>query len=333
MDFATILTNSLQAAFGPLAVFYALLALGLNMHFGYAGLLNFGQAGFALLGAYSVAVTSTRYDLPLAVGVVVAIVAAVIFALLLGLPTLRLRADYLAIVTIAAAEILNLVVRSTFATPVTGGTQGISQFSRGFDALAPWDTFERFDFFGIRYSGKDLWVMTVGWVLVALLCLITWLLMRSPWGRVLKAIREDEDAARALGKNVYLFKMQALILGGVFGALGGVIYALAVTTAQPDAYQSSLTFFAYTVLILGGSARVLGPVAGAIIFYFLLAFTDNVLNQLTTGTDPIVPRELLSPSDAFLLRFIFVGLGLMALLVFRPQGIFGDRREVSLDAR
>ncbi len=333
MDVGTILTNSLQAAFGPLAVFYALLALGLNIHFGYAGLLNFGQAGFAMLGAYSVAVISTTYGLPLGLGVIVAIIAATLFALLLGIPTLRLRADYLAIVTIAAAEIVNLVIRSVVASPVTGGTKGISQFSRGFDALAPWSTSGRFSLLGITYSGKDLWAMTVGWTLVALLCLLTWMLMRSPWGRVLKAIREDEDAARSLGKNVYLFKMQALILGGIFGALGGVMYALAVTTAQPDAYQSSLTFFAYTVLILGGAARVLGPVAGAIIFYFLLAATDNILFQLTRGGDPVIPPDILTTSDAFQLRFIVVGIGLMLLLIYRPQGIFGDRNEVSLDAR
>ncbi|MBA2553328.1 MAG: branched-chain amino acid ABC transporter permease, partial [Geodermatophilaceae bacterium] len=176
--------------------------MGLNIHFGYAGLLNFGQAGFALIGAYSVGITTTRLDLPIGVGVFFAILAATVFALLLGVPTLRLRADYLAIVTIAAAEILNLIVRSVFASPFTGGTQGITQFARPFDLLAPWDPADRFSFIGIRYSGKDLWVMTVGWSLVALLCLITWLLMRSPWGRVLKAIREDEDAARALGKNV-----------------------------------------------------------------------------------------------------------------------------------
>ncbi|MBA3251823.1 MAG: branched-chain amino acid ABC transporter permease [Geodermatophilaceae bacterium] len=333
MDYAVILTNSLQAAFGPLAVFYALLALGLNIHFGYAGLLNFGQAGFAMLGAYSIAVMSTTYGLSLWIGVLAAIVSATIFALLLGIPTLRLRADYLAIVTIAAAEILNLVIRSPSSTPVTNGTRGISQFSQGFDAVAPWDTAARFDFFGIRYSGKDLWNMTVGWSLVALVCLLTWMLMRSPWGRVLKAIREDEDAARSLGKNVYLFKMQALILGGIIGALGGVMYAFNVTTAQPDAYQTSVTFFAYTVLILGGAARVFGPVVGAILFYFLLAFTENVLVQLTAGSDPLIPPEILTRSDAFQIRFIIVGIGLMLLLIFRPQGIFGDRREVSLDAR
>lgn len=333
MDFAVVLTNSLQAAFGPLAMFYALLALGLNIHFGYAGLLNFGQAGFAMLGAYGVAVMSTTYGLSLWIGLLASIAAAVVFALLLGIPTLRLRADYLAIVTIAAAEILNLVIRAPLSSDVTGGTRGISQFSRNFDAVAPWSSSARFTFLGLTYSGKDLWSMTVGWALVAVICLMTWLLMRSPWGRVLKAIREDEDAARALGKNVYLFKMQALILGGVIGSLGGVMYGLYVTTAQPDAYQSSLTFFAYTVLILGGAARVLGPVAGAIIFYFVLAFTDNMLVQLTAGTDPILPPEILTRSDAFQIRFILVGLGLMALLVFRPQGIFGDRREVSLDAR
>ncbi|MEJ7704075.1 MAG: branched-chain amino acid ABC transporter permease [Geodermatophilaceae bacterium] len=116
--------------------------------------------------------------------------------------------------------------------------------------------------------------------------------MRSPWGRVIKAIREDEDAARSLGKNVYAYKMQSLILGGIFGALGGMIYALATSSANPDQYQSANTFLAYAALILGGTARVLGPVIGAMIFWFLLAFTESGLVELT-GADGIIPPEIL----------------------------------------
>ena len=112
-----------------------------------------------------------------------------------------------------------------------------------------------------------MWVLTVGWILVVLSCLVVFLLMRSPWGRVLKAIREDEDAVRSLGKNVYAYKMQSLIIGGVLGCLGGFIYALGQASVQPDIFGTDTTFFAYTVLILGGAARVLGPVVGAMIFW------------------------------------------------------------------
>ena len=136
-----------------------------------------------------------------------------------------------------------------------------------------------------------MWVLTVGWVLVVLCCLFVFLLIRSPWGRVLKAIREDEDAVRSLGKNVFSYKMQALVIGGVLGCLGGFIFALANASVQPDNYGTQLTFFAYTVLILGGAARVFGPVVGAMIFWLILAFTDNALNAAIR--DGVIPESII----------------------------------------
>jgi ABC-type branched-subunit amino acid transport system permease subunit len=123
-----ILVDALRTATGPTAASYALLAIGLNMHFGYTGLLNFGQAGFMLVGAYGVAITVSTFGGPLWLGVLVGLLGAVLLALLLGVPTLRLRADYLAITTIAAAEILRLLFRSTGAEPITGGVFGLRQF-------------------------------------------------------------------------------------------------------------------------------------------------------------------------------------------------------------
>ncbi len=325
------LTGGLQAALGYQAIFFVLLAVGLNVHFGYTGLLNFGQAAFALLGAFGLAVSVVRWGLPWWVGVLIGLAAAVVLAVLLGYPTLRLRADYLAIVTIAAAEILRLVFRSVWATPVTGGTRGLSGFNAGFVALAPWAGGRQYDILGMRWSGAQLWLALVGWTLVALCSLLVFALVRSPWGRVVKAIREDEDAARSLGKNVYAYKMQALVLGGVIGALGGTVYALGLGSVNPDQYQNANTFLAYTALILGGAARVWGPVIGGAILLFLIQFADTGLKALINNG--IIPETLLSQTDVAQLRFVLIGVGLMALLVFRPQGIFGDRREVMLDAR
>jgi neutral amino acid transport system permease protein len=324
-------TGGLQAALGYQAIFFVLLAVGLNVHFGYTGLLNFGQAAFALLGAFGLAVSVVRWGLPFWVGILVGIAASIVLALLLGFPTLRLRADYLAIVTIAAAEILRLVFRSVWATPVTGGTRGLSGFNADFVALAPWAGGRQYDILGMRWSGAQLWLSLVGWTLVALCSLLVFALVRSPWGRVVKAIREDEDAARSLGKNVYAYKMQALVLGGVFGALGGTVYALGLGSVNPDQYQNANTFLAYTALILGGAARVWGPVIGGAILLFLIQFADTGLRALISNG--IIPEALLSQTDIAQLRFVLIGVGLMALLVFRPQGIFGDRREVMLDAR
>ena len=320
-----------KSALGFQAIFFALLAIGINVQFGYAGLLNFGQIAFAMLGGFGIAISVSKWGLPFWAGVVVGILAAVVLALLLGLPTLRLRADYLAIATIATAEGLRLLFRSVSATPVTNGTRGLSAFNADFIGLAPWDTARRYPVLGTTWSGGELWVALVGWVLVVLASLLVWALMRSPWGRVLKSIREDEDAVRSLGKNVYVYKMQALVLGGVLGALGGMIYAVGTGSAVPDQYQNANTFLAYAALILGGAARVLGPVVGAMILLFILQFADTGLRLLISGG--VIPEGLLSSTDVAQIRFVLVGIGLMLLLIFRPQGIFGDRREVMLDAR
>ncbi len=150
-----------------------------------------------------------------------------------------------------------------------------------------------------------------------------WALMRSPWGRVIKGIREDEDAIRALGKNVFNYKMQALVIGGLFGSLGGMVLA-AYSNVSPGVYVTSLTFFVWTALLLGGAATIFGPVVGSVIFWVLQAFLTNILPELAiAGILPV------SSQQASTLRFVLVGIGLMLLVIYRPQGIFGDKRELT----
>src|SRR5918993_1935784 len=330
MDWNDLLTGSLQQGLGATAAVYCLAAIGLNIHFGYTGLLNFGQAGFMMIAGYSMVTMSTIWGQSLWLGVLVGVVLTILFALLLGVPTLRLRADYLAIVTIAAAEIVRQVISAAKFSDDLGGQDGLTGFIAPFREVNPYS--EPVGIEGVVMWGpNDFWVMTVGWSLVAVACLITWLLMRSPWGRVLKSIREDEDAVRSLGKNVYVYKMQALVLGGVIGAFGGMVYAVGTGSAVPDQYQNANTFLAYAAVILGGAARVLGPVVGAMILLFILQFADTLLRTLISNG--VIPEDLLSSTDVAQIRFILVGVGLMLLLIFRPQGIFGDRREVMLDAR
>src|SRR5918997_1279111 len=264
------LTTALKAGLGFQAIFFALLAIGINVQFGYTGLLQFGQIAFAMLGAFGIAVSVTQWGLPFWVGVVIGIVSSIVLALLLGLPTLRLRADYLAIATIAAAEGLRLLFRSVDSTPVTGGTRGLAAFNGGLLPPGPWETSRR-------------------------------------------------------------YKMQALVLGGVIGAVGGMVYAVGTGSAIPDQYQNANTFLAYAALILGGAARVLGPVVGSILLLFIIQFADTGLRTLIANE--VIPEGLLTATDVAAIRFVLVGLGLILLLVFRPQGIFGDRREVMLDAR
>jgi len=330
MDFGVIFENTLKALFNAEALYLALAALGLNIHFGYTGLLNFGQVGFLTVAAYGLGVGVTYLDLPFGLAILLGLALAVLLALALGIPTLRLRADYLAIVTIASSEVLRLVARSATLRDVTGGSSGMTGFARGFYDLNPLSG-ESYGFGPFTYTANRAWLLLVGWTLVILGSLLVFLLMRSPWGRVLKAIREDEDAVRSLGKNVVGYKMQSLILGGIFGAIGGFIFALANSSIQPDNYSTLLTFFAFTAMILGGAGRILGPVIGAIIFSSFFVFLENTLVQAVRAD--VIPTSIMDPDQVGVVRFILVGVLLMALMIFRPQGIFGDKKELALDAR
>jgi neutral amino acid transport system permease protein len=328
MDWGFIFTTSLSSAIGISAIVFCLGAIGLNIQFGYTGLLNFGQAAFLAVAGYGLATTVTTLGLNFWLGIVVGMGATVVLALILGVPTLRLRADYLAIVTIAAAEILRLTLRSVAFKDTFGGSDGLQQFSDAFYDLNPIAP-GAYEFGPFKYNEKSWWVIIVGWSLVALWSLLVFLLMRSPFGRVLRGIREDEDAVRSLGKNVYWYKMQALILGGLGGAFAGFMLALGQSAVSPDAYATNLTFLIYVVLIIGGAARVFGPILGALIFSFLFQFVDVVLDQaVNTGL-----ITFMSSTQAAQIRLVMVGVGLMLLMIYRPQGILGDRKELQLDER
>lgn len=329
MDIGLILRATGQAALGPDACYYALAASGLNIHLGYTGLLNFGQAAFAAVGAYGMAVAVTTYGVSLWSAMGIGLVASVVLALAMGLPTLRLRSDYLAIVTLAAAEIIRLIVRSVRYTGTLGGTDGLQSFGDAFFRLNP---FHGGSYTPLQFRPDQVWLLLWAWPLVGLCCLVTFLLMRSPWGRVVKAIREDEDAVRSLGKSTFWYKTQSLIVGGVFGAAAGIVFALSKQSVNPDDYSTKFTFTALTVLILGGTARVLGPVVGAAIFIGALQFLDVALRQvIASGWVPEwLPLDL---NKVAIVRLMFVGLALVLLMIFRPQGILGDRREVAIRDR
>ena len=334
MDWQFILSVSLTTAFGPQAIVFSLAAIGLNVHFGYTGLVNFGQVGFLAIGAYTVAMGVDTFGLSFWLCVFLTFFTAAVWAMFLGMPTLRLRTDYLAIVTIASGEIIRLVLRAAEYRETTGGAAGIQNFAGDFFDLNPFSGGRKSlnipgTDVGVTYSANQFWVLLVGWSIVALACLFVYLLVRSPWGRVLKAIREDEDAVRSLGKNVYVYKLQSLVIGGVIGAIGGIIFAVSRQSVVPDSLGTALTFFAYVALVLGGAARVFGPVLGSIIFFFLSAFVDVALREAIEH-DVI---NFLVGSEVGVVRNILVGVGLMALMVFRPQGIIGDKSEVAVSVR
>jgi len=322
MDWGSIFSNTLGYLLSPVTIAYALAATGLAVHFGFAGLLNFGMAGFMALGSYGYAISVLSFGAPWWLGMIVGMILAALFAVLLGIPTLRLRADYLAIVTIAAAEIVRLLFTTQVFDEWTNSADGLGGYHDSFRAANPFPP-GTYLFGPWEVNEVGLWVRVFGLGALAVSILLVWSLMRSPWGRVLKGIREDEDAVRSLGKNVFAYKMQALVVGGIIGALGGIVYVLP-SAVIPSSYTTALTFFVWTCLLLGGAATILGPTLGAAIFWLVMALLGNLLPDLAAaGYLPI------SDIQAGTLRFILVGIALMVLVIFRPQGILGDKREMT----
>ena len=322
MDF---LSNALGELLTPMTAAYALAAIGIAMHFGFTGLLNFGQAAYMLVGAYAFSMSSLA-GLGLWASVGISLASSIVLSFVLGIPTLRLRSDYLAIVTIAAAEILRFIVSTTGLEKVTGGSQGLSGFAGEFYALNPFPA-GTYGFWAWTMDEKGLWVRLVAWIAVILGALFLAVMIRSPWGRVIKGIREDEDAVRSLGKNVYAYKMQSLVIGGLLGTLAGIVFVLP-RAVQPGNYATALTFFIWTILLLGGASTVLGPIIGSMIFWVLLSLTDGLL---TLGVDSGVINFIRTDQIGGI-RFMLVGLGLMLLVIFRPQGIFGNKKELYFNA-
>jgi branched-chain amino acid transport system permease protein len=322
MDFLNALSLTAGEIIGINTAAYALCALGLAMHFGYTGLLNFGQAAFAATGAYGYAIGVLTFHLPWWGASILGMLTATVFAFILGVPTLRLRADYLAIVTIAAAEAFKYLMTTSKYEEVTGGASGLNEFGADFYALNPFPKGD-YNLVIVNYTQDELWVNTVAWLLVIVAAVLMLLLTRSPWGRVLRGIREDEDAARALGKNVFKYKMQALIIGGVLASLGGQVFVLSSQSNTPLTWGTNFTFMLWTIMMLGGAATVLGPVAGSAIFFGLLMLIQQILNGLvSSGWLPFLGTEQVAQ-----IRYLLVGVALMLLVIFRPQGLFGNKRE------
>ncbi|MDQ3611268.1 MAG: branched-chain amino acid ABC transporter permease, partial [Actinomycetota bacterium] len=213
---------------------------------------------------------------------------------------------------------------------VTGGVFGLQQFADGFYALNPFPP-GSYPVGPVELEAGVAWVGLVGWGLVAACSWISWRLTHSPWGRVVKSIREDEDAARSLGKNVFAYKLQSLALGGVFGALAGAVLAISTQAVTPDSYDPVVTFFAYTVLILGGAGKIVGPIVGSVVFWFLVSGLDTFLREAIEAG--LIPGTVLASAETGAVRFALVGLGLMLLMIYRPQGMVGDRRELRLGLR
>jgi branched-chain amino acid transport system permease protein len=320
---SVLASGGFWAFVGVVAGIYTILALGLQVQFGFAGLLNFGQVGFMALGAYTMAILVVKEGWSMWLAAPLAVVAAAVGGLLVGLPTLRLRADYFAIVTIAFSEIVRYV--ATNDTALTGGSQGtiaLGSIGTASQYNGEWSRFQAHVQTSLGLSSSDAAMLVLVWGAAVALLALSWLALRTPWGRVLRAIRDDEDAAASLGKNTFAYKLQALALGAALAGIAGLFYAWEFSFFSPDDFAPLLTFFAWMILLLGGLGRVWAVPVGALVFGFIFAGT-RFLN--------FAPFTWVASDERAYIRLIIIGLIIVLLVVLRPQGLLGNKREMVLE--
>ena len=306
-------------SFAIFSAIWAIFALGLNVHWGYTGIFNFGVAGFFAVGAYTSAILTTEpaaggtyqhyiagYSLPFVVGLAAAALASGALAILIGIPTLRLREDYLAIATIGVAETLRRVAMNE--DWLVNGTRGMIGIPAPlFDLVDPKD-----------YNRLYL---VIALVVLAIVYVAIERGIRSPWGRVLRAIREDETTAAASGKSVTAFRMQAFVFGAMIMGIGGAMYAHYIRAVSPDTFEPLFgTFIIWAMLIVGGSGNNKGAIVGAFVVWGIWTGTGEMAQRMPGFFEVRVHY----------FRLLFVGLLIVGALLLRPQGILPEERRVSL---
>jgi branched-chain amino acid transport system permease protein len=285
-------------AIATVMLIYMLLALGLTLQFGLTGLINFGHVAFFAIGAYTSALLVMR-GVPLPLGVLAAALLAALAAWPIGLVTLRLREDYFAIVTLGFSEVVRIVI--TNEKWLTSGTQGIPGVPRMYPELA-------------GMASQTAVLATIGVVVLV----AVWIIHRiasSPFGRIIQAIRDNETAVQALGKEPARFKVQVLAVGAGLAGVAGAFYAHYITYVVPDQFIPLVTFYVWMAIIMGGSARVSGAVVGTFILMLFLE-GSRFLRDVLPGVSEV---------DMASVRIGVVGLLLIAFVIWRPQGLMGGR--------
>ncbi len=324
VTFESLTDPAFWISVGVVAGTYALVALGLQLNVGYTGIVNFGQAAFMAIGAYTMAILVLDAGFSFWLSLPVSVLVAMLFGVIVGLPSLRLRADYFAIATIAMAEMVRLFAQN--ARGLTGGNLGL--FCDEEDASRCYTDSWRDVSESINDVIANFWgdpepllpLLIVIWLTVGIATIALNYFQRTPWGRVLRAIREDEDATQALGKNTLLYKLQSLAISACLGSIAGFFLALNLATIHPIDFEPLVTFFAFSVLILGGLANYRGVFVGAILFWFVIEGTRFI----------DLPNPPFTETRIAALRLAITGLLLIGLMAFRPQGLFGKRQEMVL---
>lgn len=286
-------------AVGIIALIYMLLTIGLNLQYGYTGLINFGVVAFFAIGAYASALL-TLAGWPMLPAFVVAMVAAALVAYPIGLLSLRLSDDYLAVVTLGFSEVVRLAIQQE--QWLTRGVQGLPGIPRLFESLGVGE-----------YADLATLAMLV-LCNVAAVALMTHL-VRSPYGRLMQAIRDDEVAVEAIGKDPRRYKVQVFMLGAGLAGLAGAFYAHFITYLSPDQFLPLVTFYVWIAMIIGGTGRTSGAVAGSLI---LMIFLEG--SRFARDWIPGVSEVQMAS-----VRLAIVGLALILFTLYRPQGLMGRR--------
>lgn len=316
---------------------FAVLCLGLNIQWGYTGLFNIGIAGFYAVGAYTSALLSgpppTEMDwrivggleLPFIFGLLGAMLVSGIIAFLISIPTLRLKEDYLAIATIGIAEVIRFILQNE--SWLSNGVWGIKHIPSPLQEPIR----ERLDALLNAHSEYPGWLHRLisngyNWFYLGLVVLVLLLLYflaerlaKSPWGRVLKAIRDDETVAAFAGKNVFWFKIQSMVVGAIMMGAAGALYAhFAKFISAPTFEPMFGTFLIWVMLIVGGSGNNKGAILGAFVVWGLWA-----------GSDFITGYVEMQGFRAAAVRILILAVLLETVLLIKPQGILGGRRAIS----
>ncbi len=299
---------------------YAIFCLGLNIQWGYTGLFNIGIAGFFCIGAYTSALITlpqptgiyAKYvhqlfglDMPFVVGLIGAAIASGIVAFFIGIPTLRLREDYLAIATLGIAESIRLIFNNE--KWLANGARGLTGLPQPLHHLV------HPKYYNFIYLAIVLVVMIFIYFLIERA-------IRSPWGRVLRAIREDEVAAAMSGKDIFRFRMQALIFGCMVMGLGGALYAHYIKAVSPEIFTPLYgTFIIWVMLMAGGTGNNKGAILGAFVIWGIWTGTQFLTDLLPYTLKARAPY----------IRFLLIGILLEIILIYRPQGLLGEEKRVS----
>ncbi len=303
--------------FACIVLILGIATLGLNLQWGFTGLFNAGIVGFYAIGAYTHAILTAapqplylgNFGLPWLVGVLAAMAATALAAWLIGLVTIRLRGDYLAIATFGIAVSIQLLTLNWEA--LTGGSQGLTRIPKPLAGV--FDT----------SLGFNLWFLGVLAALTAAIYVALERILRSPWGRVLRAIREDEVAAVALGKSAQRFRLEAFVLGSMLMGLAGALYVSFIGFVSPFDFLPILTFQIWAMLIVGGSGNNRGALLGALVVWAIWAASGVAVTKL-------VPPSHAAQGAA--IQVILIGLVLVMVLLFRPRGLIGEAAVVSRHA-